>query len=203
MYLNMLYVEPILVAAVFHSMGTTGFGLTQQVFIADVTNLINRGLWSTLPDSISTIPTLYLGKTAVSHGLLNLALGLGRGGDKHTGFYMVQLDLPGALLLLAGLALTLIPLSLTGSNRSDRRQNATFIALMVAGIVLLILFVLWDILFAKKPFIPYKMVKSKTVAAACLLGALDFLHYSMFTVFYSSYLQVVGGYSPGHATRIE
>ncbi|KAA8642888.1 uncharacterized protein ATNIH1004_009649 [Aspergillus tanneri] len=150
------------VAAVFHSMGTTGFGLTQQVFIADVTNLINRGLWSTLPDSISTIPTLYLGKTAVSHGLLNLALGLG-----------------------------------------DRRQNATFIALMVAGIVLLILFVLWDILFAKKPFIPYKMVKSKTVAAACLLGALDFLHYSMFTVFYSSYLQVVGGYSPGHATRIE
>lgn len=115
----------------------------------------------------------------------------------------VQLDLPGGLLLLAGLALTLIPISLTGANRSDRWQSATFIALLVVGIVLLVLFALWDIFVAKKPFIPYRMVKSKTVAAACLLGALDFLHYSMFTVFYSSYLQVVGGYSPGHATRIE
>ncbi|KAB8225858.1 major facilitator superfamily domain-containing protein [Aspergillus novoparasiticus] len=237
------------VAAVFHSVGSTGFGLTQQVFIADVTNLINRGLWSTLPDSISTIPTLYLGTTigqsvldhstwrwgwamwaivlpvcglpllgsvffhqhqATKNGLgkkrLAAQLGLNASQPWWKQAYellWVQLDLPGALLLLAGLALTLIPISLTGANRSDRWQNATFIALLVVGIVLLVLFALWDIFVAKKPFVPYRMIKSKTVAAACLLGALDFLHYSMFTVFYSSYLQVVGGYSPGHATRID
>ncbi|RAQ79178.1 enterobactin transporter MirA [Aspergillus flavus] len=237
------------IAAVFHSVGSTGFGLTQQVFIADVTNLVNRGLWSTLPDSISTIPTLYLGTTigqsvldhstwrwgwgmwaivlpicglpllgsvffhqhkAMKNGLgkkrLAAQLGLNASQPWWKQAYellWVQLDLPGALLLLAGLALTLIPISLTGANRSDRWQSATFIAILVVGIVLLVLFALWDIFVAKKPFIPYRMVRSKTVAAACLLGALDFLHYSMFTVFYSSYLQVVGGYSPGHATRID
>ncbi|RAQ51352.1 enterobactin transporter MirA [Aspergillus flavus] len=139
------------VAAVFHSVGSTGFGLTQQVFIADVTNLINRGLWSTLPDSISTIPTLYLGTTigqsvldhstwrwgwgmwaivlpicglpllgsvffhqhkAMKNGLgkkrLAAQLGLNASQPWWKQAYellWVQLDLPGALLLLAGLAL--------------------------------------------------------------------------------------------------
>jgi hypothetical protein len=47
------------------------------------------------------------------------------------------------------------------------------------------------------------MINNRTVAAACLLGALDFFHYSVFTVFFTSYLQVAGHFSAGPATRIE
>lgn len=75
--------------------------------------------------------------------------------------------------------------------------------MLVLGVVLAVVFIVWDSVFAKKPFIPYRMVRNRTVGAACLLGALDFFHYAVFTIFFPSYLQVVGRFSPGHATRIE
>ncbi|KAL2840622.1 hypothetical protein BJX68DRAFT_271571 [Aspergillus pseudodeflectus] len=49
------------VAAVLYAIGSTGFVLTQQVFIANATNPVNRAFCSTLPESITTIPALYLG----------------------------------------------------------------------------------------------------------------------------------------------
>lgn len=58
------------VAGIFEAIGSTGYALTQQVFVADVTNLINRGIWSTLPDSLTTVPTLYLG-TIVAQRMLD------------------------------------------------------------------------------------------------------------------------------------
>ncbi|PGH28140.1 hypothetical protein AJ80_00030 [Polytolypa hystricis UAMH7299] len=75
--------------------------------------------------------------------------------------------------------------------------------MLVLGVVLFIAFLVWDGKFAKKPFVPYRMTRNRTVVAACVLGMLDFLHFSVFSVFFPSYLQVVGGFSPGHATRID
>ena len=115
----------------------------------------------------------------------------------------VELDLLGCVLLIAGLALILVPISLTGSGNSLAWRNAHFIAMLVVGFVLFILFLGWDALVAKKPFIPFRLVKHKTIVAACVLCVLDFMHYSLFSVFFPSYLQVAGHYSPGRATRIE
>ena len=115
----------------------------------------------------------------------------------------VELDLLGCLLLIAGLTLILVPISLTGSGNSMAWRNAHFIAMLVVGFVLFILFLVWDALVAKKPFVPFRLVKHKTVVAACVLSILDFMHYSLFSVFFPSYLQVAGHYSPGRATRIE
>jgi hypothetical protein len=114
-----------------------------------------------------------------------------------------QLDLPGAVLLVAGLSLLLIPLSLTGSNNSGAWTKGSFVAMLVLGVVFLVAFLVWDAWFAKKPFVPYRMINNRTVAAACLLGALDFFHYSVFSVFFTSYLQVAGNFPAGSATRIE
>jgi hypothetical protein len=75
--------------------------------------------------------------------------------------------------------------------------------MLVLGVVFLIIFFVWDAWFARQPFVPYRMINNRTVAAACLLGALDFFHYSVFTVFFTSYLQVAGHFSAGPATRIE
>jgi hypothetical protein len=115
----------------------------------------------------------------------------------------VQHDLPGAVLLVAGLSLLLVPLSLTSSNNSSAWTKGPFIAMLILGVILLVAFLVWDGWFAKKPFVPHRMVNNRTVAAACLLGALDFFHYSVFSVFFTSYLQVAGNFPTSSATRIE
>lgn len=65
-----LVVRTVKAAGIFDAIGSTGFALTQQVFVADMTSLVNRGIWSTLPDSLTTIPTLYLG-TIVAQRILD------------------------------------------------------------------------------------------------------------------------------------
>lgn len=234
----------------FDAIGSTGLGITQQIFISDLTTLRNRGLWLSLPDSISAIPTLFLGTIVadafLAHSTWRWGYGMwaivipiaalpllatlflweyknkkthpeteNRPGilqDIHRDdsflvklykLIWVELDLLGCLLLIAGLALVLVPISLTGSGNSVAWRNAHFIAMLVVGFVLFILFLVWDALFAKKPFVPFRLVRHKTVVAACVLCILDFMHYSLFSVFFPSYLQVAGHYSAGHATRIE
>lgn len=210
-----------------------------------MTLLVNRAIWSTLPDSLTTIPTLYIGTIVAQHILDHSTWRWGWGmwaiilpvasvpligamlvyqhrvptevsvsqalgwEPSHTWWkrlyqlFWIELDLPGAVLLVAGLSLLLIPLSLTGSQNSDAWTKGSFIAMLVLGVLFLAAFLIWDAWFAKKPFVPYRMIKNRTVAAACLLGALDFFHYSVFSVFFTSYLQVAGNYSAGSATRIE
>ncbi|KAL7625132.1 hypothetical protein AAE478_004346 [Parahypoxylon ruwenzoriense] len=243
-------VETYFVAGLFDAIGSVGFGITQQIFISDLTNLRNRGFWLSLPDSISSIPTLYLGTIVadafLAHStwrwgyamwaivfpvaaipfLLILFLWQRRkknmaseskktplilqdiqSGDsilvKVYKLCWVELDFPGCILLIAGLSLILIPISLTGSQNSMAWGNAHFIAMLVVGFVLFVLFFVWDSLFAKKPFIPFRLVRHKTIMAACALCIFDIMHYALFTVFFPSYLQVAGHFSPGHATRID
>ncbi|KAL4786829.1 major facilitator superfamily domain-containing protein [Aspergillus varians] len=238
-------VSQYIAAGIFESIGSTGWGLTQQVFVADVTNLINRAVWSTLPDSLTVIPALYIGTEISDRMLKDLQwrwgygmwaiiqpvcstlligsmlyyqrrtpvpattsemLGWNAGETWWKRLYnliWIQLDGFGAVLLLLGLSLFLIPLSLTGSQKSDDWHKGSLIAMLVLGVVIFIAFIAWDTWFAKKPFIPYRMIKNRTVAAACLLGALDFFHYSVFSVFFTSYLQVAAHYGPASATRID
>lgn len=72
------------------------------------------------------------------------------GGKKVHNLLWVQLDLTGAVLLVAGLSLLLIPLSLAGSNNSGAWTKGSFIAMLVLGVVFLVAFVVWDAWYAKK-----------------------------------------------------
>lgn len=101
------------------------------------------------------------------------------------------------------MALILVPLTLTGKAYSYRWGDADFIAMFVVGFVILAGFLIWDAKFARKPFVPYRMVKKWTVIAAMLMSAFDFGAYAVFTSFFPSLLQVAGGFSPGQATRID
>ncbi|KAL4952927.1 siderophore iron transporter mirA [Aspergillus filifer] len=244
-------VSQYIAGGIFEAIGSTGFALTQQIFVADVTNLINRAVWSTLPDSLTVIPSLYIG-TEIAEAILKKnewrwgfgmwaiigpacsillisamffyqrrartnnhihnqqstsdTLGWNANDPWFNRLYdliWTQLDAPGAILLLLGLSLFLVPLSLTGSGNSDAWHNPSFIAMLVVGVVIFIAFIAWDTWFAQKPFIPYRMIRNRTVAAACLLGALDFFHYSVFSVFFTSYLQVAAHYGAASATRID
>jgi hypothetical protein len=75
--------------------------------------------------------------------------------------------------------------------------------MLVLGVILLIVFAVWDGKFAQKPILPYRLIKNRTVVAASLIGAFDFLSYSAFTSFFPSFLQIAAGHSPGHAQRIK
>lgn len=48
-------------AEILYAVGVVGYRVFQQVFIADTTSLINRGLWAQLPDAVAAIPSLYVG----------------------------------------------------------------------------------------------------------------------------------------------
>jgi hypothetical protein len=51
--------------------------------------------------------------------------------------------------------------------------------------------------------VQYRVTKNRTGAAACVLDALDFFYYSVFSIFFPRYLQVAPHFNPGKATRIE
>ncbi|KAH7169319.1 major facilitator superfamily domain-containing protein [Fusarium sp. MPI-SDFR-AT-0072] len=247
MYAACQNIETYIAGGIFESIGDTGYVIMQQVFIADTTSLINRGLWTSLPESFASIPTLYLGSIVADsvlkhstwrwgYGMWALILpfcaapliitlyvlqrrarkaGYRRKGawdaadktqplsERIVNLVWVDLDILGAVLLVLGLGLTLIPLSLTGARNSDRWDQGSYIAMLVIGVVVVCVFFVWDTKFAKVPFVPFRMIKERTVVAACVLSMLDFFHYSCFTLFFPSYLQVAGGFSPGHATRID
>ncbi|KAH7126144.1 major facilitator superfamily domain-containing protein [Dactylonectria macrodidyma] len=247
MYAACQNIGTYIAGGIFESIGDTGYVIMQQVFIADTTSLLNRGLWSSLPESVAAIPTLYLG-TIVSDSVLKHSTwrwGYGMwaliipfcsaplittlyilqrrarkngfkrekswaAGDKSESLgkriahlLWIDLDILGAALLTVGLGLALIPLSLTGSKNSDRWDKGEYIAMLVIGIVVVAVFFVWDAKYAKVPFMPFRMIKERTVIAACILSLLDFFHYSCFTIFFPSYLQVAGGFAPGHSTRID
>lgn len=54
-------VSTYICAELFYAVGKVGYRIFQQIFIADTTSLINRGLWSQLPDAIAAIPALWVG----------------------------------------------------------------------------------------------------------------------------------------------
>ncbi|EWY94929.1 hypothetical protein FOYG_04077 [Fusarium oxysporum NRRL 32931] len=115
----------------------------------------------------------------------------------------VQLDIVGAFLLLGGLAMTLLPLSITGRRNTEKWTEPSSIVLLVVGIFTFVAFLIWDGRYAKKPIVPFRMIKNRNVILACASVCLIAMSDSTYRTFASSFLQVAGGYSPGHAVRID
>ncbi|KAG5787228.1 hypothetical protein H9Q69_013704 [Fusarium xylarioides] len=253
---NVLYaacrnVETYLAGGIFESFGDTWWTITEQIFIAEVTSLINRGFLFTLPQSLAAIPTLYAGTYLGEHMLLNSSWRWGFGMwaaimpfcalptiaimvymnlrarkkgivNKRTSLraaseipkgaswivqarqvLYVQLDIVGAFLLLGGLSMTLLPLSITGRRNTDKWTEPSSIILLVVGVLTFVAFLIWDGRYAKKPIVPFRMIKNRNVILACASVCLIAMSDSTYRTFASSFLQVAGGYSPGHAVRID
>ncbi|EGY17871.1 siderophore iron transporter mirA [Verticillium dahliae VdLs.17] len=236
---------------IFESFGDTWWTITEQIFIADVTSLVNRGFLFTLPQSLAAIPTLYAGTYLGEHMLLNstwrwgfgmwaviipfcalptiaimlfmehrgrkkgikwqrLPLRASSGAPQGSSFLTqlyyivwVRLDIMGAFLLLAGLSMTLLPLSITGRRNTDRWSEASSIVLIIVGVLTFVAFLVWDGRYAKNPIVPFRMIKNRNVLLACVSVCLIAMSDSTYRAFGPSFLQVAGGYSPGHAVRID
>ncbi|KPM37951.1 Siderophore iron transporter mirA [Neonectria ditissima] len=239
-------VDTFLAGGIFDSFGDTWWNITQQIFIADVTSLVNRGILFSLPESLSAIPTLYGGTYLGEHMLLNATwrwgygmwaiilpvtaiptiatmLWMGRrakrlgligehvsllhdspsgvlGKVKHL---VVKLDIIGALLLVAGLAMTLLPMTIAGRKDTDKWKEPSSIVLLIIGVLTFVAFLVWDGRFAAYPIVPYRTIKERNVIVACASACVIAMSDSVYRPFLSSFLQVAGHYSPGAATRVD
>jgi hypothetical protein len=105
------------------------------------------------------------------------------------------------VLLGGGLVLFLLPFELAGSEEGQW-QSAKIISMLVIGIVLLIAFCFNERFWAPKPFLPYRLLLSRTVIGTCLLQATYQIAYYCWGSYFTSYLQVVNRVSISKAGYI-
>ncbi|KFG78297.1 siderochrome-iron transporter [Metarhizium anisopliae] len=118
--------------------------------------------------------------------------------------YLHEFDVVGAVILMAAFVLFLLPFSLVSYGRATY-DSATFIAMVVAGVVLFPVFAAWEKWFARTHFIRWELFRQRTVLGACCMSALSyFSFYSWDLNFYSFVLVVYNlGYSDtGYMTQI-
>ncbi|KAL7418265.1 hypothetical protein Q5752_006721 [Cryptotrichosporon argae] len=127
-------------------------------------------------------------RKAVAQGLL-VHVPSGRTLTQSVWFYLVEFDILGVFLCAVGLALFLLPFSLS-EEYSDSYSNPAIIAMMVVGIVTLIAFALVE-RYTPKPFVPFHLLWNRTVLGACFLDFFYQIAYYCWDDYFTSYLQVV------------
>ncbi|KAJ4994214.1 siderophore iron transporter mirb [Stagonosporopsis vannaccii] len=115
--------------------------------------------------------------------------------------YCIEFDVIGLLLICGGFSIFLLPFSLA-AYQGEGWRAPMIICMIVFGIVLLVLFAVWERFFAPKTFFPFHLLTDRSVVAACLLGANNWIAFYSYKMYYSSYLQVVFGVSVAKAGYI-
>lgn len=116
-------------------------------------------------------------------------------------YYGHEFDIIGLFLLSVGVAFFLLPFNLY-AQQAKGWGSALVICFLVFGILLLIGFGIWERFFAKKSFIPWKLMRDRTAVGACLLSFALFFSYMCWGMFFSSILQVVNGLSVTNASYV-
>ena len=104
--------------------------------------------------------------------------------------YLVEFDAVGLTLLVGGLAMLLLPFNIYALQPLGWKSPLV-ICLLVFGVLLLLLFALWERLFAAVAFIPFPLLLDRNIVGASLLGAVLFVSYYCWFSFFTSFLQVV------------
>lgn len=103
-----------------------------------------------------------------------------------------QLDLVGLILVAGAFIMILLPFTLYGGVGSSWASASAIAPVVVGVVVVLPLFVVWDMKFARHPAVPFRLLKDRQVLAclgvACLLNAAwycqgDYLYYTLLVAF--------------------
>ncbi|KAL8811819.1 MAG: hypothetical protein Q9200_001491 [Gallowayella weberi] len=116
-------------------------------------------------------------------------------------YYCRQFDALGLILLSGGVVLFLLPFNLYTLQAKGWNSPLT-ICLLVFGIILIIVFAVWEKSFAPVTFIPYSLLLDRTVLGACILSSTLFVSYSCWASYFSSFLQVVNDLSVTDASYV-
>ncbi|KAK9360082.1 major facilitator superfamily domain-containing protein [Lipomyces starkeyi] len=226
-------------AQIFSASGTTGLLVLQQIFVADTTDLLNRALFSVLPDTPFLV-TVWMGPWladfATEHftwragygiwvllvplsaspllvtlfqsqrrarrlGLVTKYSWVGKSAITVLRSISSALDILGILLLSAGCALVLIPLTLS-SALAMHWHDPRIPSMLAAGTVVLIIFVYWEIRVGaaagansddnshRKPLLSLRVLKNRTVRCGCITIFFYNMAYNIFQPYFFSYLMV-------------
>ncbi|KAG9186211.1 hypothetical protein G6011_02767 [Alternaria panax] len=104
--------------------------------------------------------------------------------------FCVDVDAIGILVLVAGMALFLLPLSLY-RYQADKWKSPMIIGMIVAGFVSLIAFPIWERFFASVTFILYKLLLGRTVFLAGVMFDCVYFNGAVWGSYFGSILQVV------------
>ena len=116
-------------------------------------------------------------------------------------YYAREFDAVGLLLLSAGLAFFLLPFNLY-AQQAKGWGSAMVICFLVVGVLMLISFGLWEKFSAEKSFIPWELMKDRTVIGACILAFSLFFSTMCWNMFMSSILQVNNNLSVSNASYV-
>ncbi|WRT67513.1 uncharacterized protein IL334_004485 [Kwoniella shivajii] len=208
-------------ANVFSGLGSTSYEIAIQIYIAETTPIVSRALWNVAADSFSYGIWSIINAVLAVPFICILVSWHNRVGQnsqieplpaRTTIFDQLfhQYDIVGVCLLVASVALILVPLTLAkGLAAKWTDQN---IAMICVGFGLLLLFVGWSLpkkyrpswLFTPRlPMIPWYTLKDRSVLAMFVINMCDFMSYGCFTTYFQSFQQVAVRVSPAKASQID
>ncbi|KAJ4361954.1 hypothetical protein N0V83_010895 [Neocucurbitaria cava] len=115
--------------------------------------------------------------------------------------FFVDIDAIGILILVAGMALFLLPFSLW-SYQAKKWESPMIIGMIVAGFVLLIAFPIWEKYFAPVTFIPYELLLDRTVFFAGIMFIFVYFNSAVWGSYFGSMLQVVWNLNVTNASYV-
>ncbi|CAG9954865.1 unnamed protein product [Clonostachys rosea f. rosea IK726] len=116
-------------------------------------------------------------------------------------YYLREFDAVGLLLLTAGISLFLLPFNIW-SLQPDGFKTPMIICFIVFGLVLMILFAIWEKFLAPVTFIPYSLLLDRNMIGSCILCLVLGISYSTWNSFFSSFLQVVNNLTITEASYV-
>lgn len=115
--------------------------------------------------------------------------------------YMIEVDLPGILILAAGMTLFLLPMNIY-SRQEEGWRSPMIISMTVVGGVLILAFVAYERFLAPKTFIPYNLLSDRTVFFGGLMFTFVFFNSAVWGSYFISMLLVVWNTGVEKATYI-
>ncbi|KAJ6099889.1 hypothetical protein N7467_001424 [Penicillium canescens] len=112
--------------------------------------------------------------------------------------YTKEFDAFGVIVFSVGLTVFLLPFTIAASAPNGW-GSGYIIAMIVVGFVMLIVFLVWEIVFAPTPMFDFSLLTDRTVIGACLLDATYQLSYYCWNNYYTSFLQAVNDLSISEA----
>lgn len=125
----------------------------------------------------------------------------GRTTWQSTIYYCREFDAVGLILISAGVAFFLLPFNLY-TIEAKGWESSLIICFLIFGVLLIIAFAIWEKLFAPISFIPWSLLKDRTVFGACLLSFTLFISYSCWASYFTSFLQIVNNLSTTEASYV-
>ncbi|KAI0425325.1 major facilitator superfamily protein [Xylaria sp. FL1042] len=131
----------------------------------------------------------YYQRKAVKEGIL-VRQKSGRTVMQSIVYYFWEFDIICVILLSAGFTLFLLPFSIYSDQKYGWRDPLT-LSFIVVGFLLLVFACVWEKFWAPVKFLPWELLKDRTVFGACVLAAVLFVEYYIWTAYFTSFLQVV------------